>query len=248
MYQPRLYRERLNQERFKTFTVKYLETDLWLAVDKESYQEELPIVAADCVIRLRKELESYIKRFPAFKNSLNAIPIKGKKIPRIALEMMKVAKVTGIGPLSAVAGAFSFFVAEELLKKFQLKELIIENGGDLYVKIVKDISLKIFPGELVLKNDLVLKVKADLSPLGICTSAGKLGHSLNFGESDAVMIACKNPLLADSYATALSNQVKGKNNISGVLEKIKNTKEIISSVIIAENSIGICGNLEIKAG
>jgi len=117
--------------------------------------------------------------------------------------MMNASEQTGIGPMSAVAGAFSYHIGNMLEQRYGLKEVIVENGGDLYLNITKDTLISVYAGNSPLSEKVGLRVPAEYSPLGICTSAGTVGPSLNFGAADAVMVACKNTLLADSYATAL---------------------------------------------
>lgn len=236
----------MGKERFSTFTVKYLETDLWIAVDKDSYSSLIPEFAADKIVELRKDLDNHIKEHSIFKSSLKSIDLpKDIQVPKIASELIKASGKTGIGPMSAVAGAFSFFVGQAIEDNFNIKELIIENGGDLYLNIVEDTVIKIYAGNSIFSNKVGLKIRSSHSPLGICTSAGTVGHSLNFGRSDAVMIACKDTLLADSYATAISNEIKDVCDMDKILRQIKLKKEIISSLIIIDDKLGITGDFEL---
>lgn len=246
MYEPRIYRNEMGKERFKTFTVEFLVTDLWIAVDKGSYSSLIPEFVAEKVIELRKDLDNFIKEHSIFKSSLKSIDFpKDVHIPEVACEMIKASSKTGIGPMSAVAGAFSFFVGQAIENNFNVKELIIENGGDLYLNIIEDTVIKIYAGNSIFSNKIGIKIRSSHSPLGVCTSAGAVGHSLNFGRSDAVMIACKNPLLADSYATAISNKLNDISDMDEVLQQIKLEKEIISSLIIIDNKLGITGDFEL---
>ena len=248
MYEPRLYRNEMGKERFSTFTIKYLETDIWVAVDKDSYSHLMPEFVAKKIVELRKDLDNFIKECSIFKSSLRPIDLpKDIYIPEVVSEMIKASSKAGIGPMSAVAGAFSFFVGQAIEDNFNIKELIIENGGDLYMNIIEDTVIKIYAGNSIFSDRVGLKIRSSHSTLGVCTSAGTVGHSLNFGRSDAVMIACKNPLLADSYATAISNEIKNTCDMDKILKQIKLKEEIISSLIIIDDKLGIAGDFELMS-
>ena len=148
---------------------------------------------------------------------------------------------TNTGPMASVAGAFSQFIGNDILENFNTDELIIEKGGDIFLKINKDICISIFAGESVFSEKIGIMVPAADSPLGICTSAGTVGHSVSFGKADAVVIACKNTLLADAWATKFANMLKEKSDINRIIEKIQKHKDILSSIIIKDDKLGVCG-------
>ena len=83
--------------------------------------------------------------------------------------------------------------------------------------------------------------------MGICTSSGKIGHSISFGSSDSVSVISKSPSLADGLATRIANDVKGKDSESRVyagLETAETYKEYFEGVlIISDDNIGTVGKL-----
>ena len=66
----------------------------------------------------------------------------------------------------------------------------------------------IYAGNSPLSEKLALEISPEMSPLGICTSSGTVGHSLSFGKADAALIISKDTFLADAVATATGNMVK----------------------------------------
>ena len=120
--------------------------------------------------------------------------------------------------MSAVAGLFAQTVGEEISKNFSVNEMVIENGGDLYLHVVDEITISVYAGNSPLSQKVGFKLPAKETPIGICTSAGTVGPSLSFGKADAVMVACKNTLVADTFATALGNMVKSEENISTIIK------------------------------
>ena len=62
------------------------------------------------------------------------------------------------------------------------------------------------------KNNIAFKLKPRKKPLGICTSSGKIGHSISFGKSDSVSVISKHPAIADGLATRIANEINGDNS------------------------------------
>ncbi len=244
-YERRTYRTQFNTNRFTGFEVKYLETDLWIGIDPASFREEMKEIALQKMKELRIRLDEYIVSEPVFKKTLK--PFQPSEIaPEEAVEMAKAAEKAGIGPMSAVAGLFAREVGEAILQNFLVEELVIENGGDIYVLLKNELVLSVFAGESPLSERIGLVVPPDKSKLGICTSSGTVGPSLSFGKADAVMVICEDVLLADAFATAFGNRVKSPNDVEKAINHSEKYPEILSMLIICEDKIGIRGDFEIR--
>lgn len=244
-YTNRTYREHLCSDRWQSFTVTYKETDLWIGVDKTSYRKEMQTYAFSRTKNLREEMDRYLQKDPEYHKALTPYPPQGKA-PLIFQRMSDVSFRSGIGPMSAVAGAVAKHIAEELKSKYLIREIVVENGGDIYADICKDIDLSVFAGTSPLSEKVGFTIRAHRSPLGICTSSGTVGPSLSFGKADAVMIVCKDCALADTYATAFANQIQEAEDIDPCLEKIGMIPEILAAICIKEDKIGILGEFDFK--
>ena len=88
--------------------------------------------------------------------------------------------------MASVAGAVAEFVGYDLL--IQTENLIIENGGDIFLKSKNKLRVSIYAGESALSYKVNLLVKPEETPLGICTSSATVGPSLSFGKADAVCV------------------------------------------------------------
>lgn len=248
-FEPRTYRNTMGKGRFRSFTLEHMETDLWIGVDPGSYSEDLVEFSRRYVRELRVILEGHIKRNPDFHTSL--IPLSpDPNAPPIVREMIAASARADVGPMASVAGAFSQYVGIALQNEFGPKELVIENGGDIYMKITAPLLMSVYAGASPLSEKIGVMVTPEFSPLGICTSSGTVGHSFSFGKADAVMIACRDTLLADSYATAFCNRVKAPEDIEAVLDEIGTCDEILSAVVVMGERMGIRGKwgLEIISG
>ena len=244
-YQPRTYRQQFNPDRFASFTVQYLETDLWIGVDHDSFHKEIAEVALHEVVNLRTRLDSYIHDHPAFGASLEPLKLIPGAPPE-AREMAAAGVRSGTGPMAAVAGMFALRTAEKIRKRFPLKELIVENGGDYFLLLKEDLLMTIYAGNSPLSEKIGILIPAGDTPCGICTSSGTVGPSLSFGMADAVMVACASPVQADAWATALANRVKTPADIEPVLKYSEQFPEIRSLVVICEDKTGIRGNFEVR--
>jgi ApbE superfamily uncharacterized protein (UPF0280 family) len=144
--------------------------------------------------------------------------------------------------MASVAGAVSEFVGSDLLD--QTENLIIENGGDIFIRAKNKLTVAIYAGESTLSYKVNIIVKPEETPLGICTSSATVGPSLSFGIADAVCVISRSATLADAAASAIGNRIKTKKDIKPALDygmKIPGVKGI---VIISGNDMGAIGEVE----
>ena len=244
-YVNRTYRDRFRKDRWAYFNAIYKETDLYIGIDKNSWHPDIPDFALQHIRELRTEMDLWIEKHPAYARAL--LPYKAPaNAPQIFQEMSTVAEKSGIGPMSAVAGAVAEKVGQALKKQFGIRELIIENGGDIYADIAEDVDIAVFAGSSPLSEKAGLHIEAAFSPLGICTSSGTIGPSISFGKADAVMIVCQDVKVADTYATAFANKIQNVGDIPDCLEQIRKKDDILAAIAIKDDKIGVCGQFELK--
>jgi ApbE superfamily uncharacterized protein (UPF0280 family) len=182
----------------------------------------------------RRQLENYIAKDPRFLTALKPLAVE-LNAPLIVKEMSRQAKKAGVGPMAAVAGAVASFLGKDLLAK-GYKEVIVENGGDIFLATRKTRSIAIYAGKSKLWRGLALVVNPQDTPLGICASSGTIGHSLSFGSADSVVILAKNAVLADAVATATCNRICSKEDLNKALDFAKSIKGISGVVAIIKNN------------
>jgi hypothetical protein len=81
-------------------------------------------------------------------------------------------------------------------------------------------------------------------PIGICTSAGTVGHSLSFGQADAVVVISKDTALADGVATYIGNITILPADIENSLKTAMAIEGIEGVVIIVGETLGALGEIE----
>lgn len=237
MYQPRTYRHWVKGQGLVSFHVVVKETDLYIRASSNLENE-----AHNLVMKYRHILEGYIDQHPIFATSLKPITV-AEDAPTIIKEMSIAAARVGVGPMAAVAGAIAQSIGEELL--LYSPEIIIENGGDIYLKGLKDRTVAIYAGDSPLSGKIGLEIKAAETPLSICTSSGTVGHSFSLGKADAVVVASRSAALADAAATAICNMIIQPEDIQTGINFTSQIDDLLGVVIIKDDKIGIWGNLTI---
>jgi ApbE superfamily uncharacterized protein (UPF0280 family) len=237
VYQPRTYRHWVKDKGLVGFNVVVKETDLYIRATSDLTRK-----AQKLVLKYRQQLESYIERHPEFLTSMEPLAIADA--PRIVTEMAEAAEKARVGPMAAVAGAIAEFVGKELLEASP--EVIVENGGDIFLKSQKDRTIGIYAGKSPLTGKVGLDIKGKDTPLGICTSSGTVGHSLSLGKADAVIALSRSTALADAAATAIGNVIKSADDIPRGIERAISIKGLSGIIIIKDDRIGFWGKVEIR--
>jgi len=106
-------------------------------------------------------------------------------------------------------------------------------------------NIGIFAGSSSLSGRIALRIRADQTPLGICTSSGTVGHSLSFGSADAVCIKSKSAALADAAATAAGNVVRGQKDVRRGLSKALSIEGVLGALIVIGDTLAVQGDMEI---
>jgi ApbE superfamily uncharacterized protein (UPF0280 family) len=238
LYTYRFYRKTSKPKDLYCYEVKEKESDLLVSSGKNLKATTLKILK-----NYRKQIEEYIEKDPHFASALTPYKLL-KDAPLIARKMQAAGKACGVGPMAAVAGAISQFLGKDLLKLTD--EVIIENGGDIFIKTKKTRRVAIFSGDTAWKDKLILIIKPEQTPLGICTSSGKIGHSLSFGKADAVAIISDCAILADAVATAIGNMIQSPHDIPKAIRYCKKIKNIKGVVIVKDSDLGIWGDIELE--
>jgi uncharacterized protein len=236
-YQPRVYRHWIEGKNLLAFNVTEKETDLYIRATSNLHQK-----AQHLILKYREQLEQYIEKYPEFHSSLKPLPIPAKA-PHIILDMLESGQKANVGPMAAVAGAIAEYVGMDLLEFSP--EIIVENGGDIFLKTTKKRVVGIYAGDSPLTGKLGLEIHPEETPLGICTSSGTVGHSLSFGKADAVVTVAGSATLADAAATAICNQVKSPDDISRAIEFGRIIAGLKGIVIIIGSAIGVWGDVKL---
>jgi ApbE superfamily uncharacterized protein (UPF0280 family) len=236
-YRERKYRNLLLDQRLTSFQVRVKETDLYLRATRDLSEN-----ARQSVLLHRYHIEGYILGHPDFLRSLTPVP-PDEFAPPIVRRMIRAGQTAGVGPMAAVAGAMAEAVGEDLLG--ESPEIMVENGGDIFLACSRETRVGIFAGNSPLSLRVGLVVPAAGHPWGVCTSSGTVGPSLSFGRADAVCILSPSASLADAAATAVGNLVGTPGDLEKGLQKAKAIEGVSGAVIILGEKLAAWGEIKL---
>lgn len=229
----------VDQGTLQATAITVQETDLHILAD-----QEVSSAAHDLIVTCRGQIESYITKHRQFAHSLRPLPLDNLA-PAIIQSMLEAARAAGVGPMAAVAGAIAEFVGQGLLRAGLTREVMVENGGDIFLLRRQECLSAIYAGESPLSNRIGLRIAPEMMPVGICTSSGAIGHSLSFGQADSVTVLAHNTALADTAATRLGNELKVDADMAATLEVAKTIPGILGVVVVKNETLGAWGDVEL---
>ncbi len=220
------------------FHVQHLETELFICADRQ-----LDGAAVGAVKDLRAGLDAYIAANPLFLTSLEPVePAEGA--PEAVTAMCRAATAADVGPMAAVAGAFSEHVGREILKTS--KQVIVENGGDIFLKTDEPTTVAVYAGNSPLSLKVGIVLDSREMPMSVCTSSGTVGPSLSFGRADAAVVVSPDACLADACATRLGNEVKTAADIERALEMIMSIPGVTGALAVIGEVCGAAGHIRLQ--
>jgi hypothetical protein len=244
MGEKRRYRELFKSKDLVGFRVNQKETDVYVAVDSRKKENLKSIITeTERLIRdYRRDIEDYIRNYPLFEVSFRPVAVDSDA-PEIIKEMARVALLANVGPFASVAGAIAGAVGRKLSE--EISDVIIENGGDVFMKTTKPRKVGIYSDSDEISNRIGLEVHPTDTPLGICASSGTQGHSFSFGRADVAVAVSNSTALADACATAMGNLIMESRDITKGIDFAKSIEGIKGVVIVKDGQIGFWGDIRI---
>ena len=200
-----------------------------------------------CIRRMWNELEEYIALHPRFADSSTPLPpqknppgLNREARPESVERMLRASQATGVGPMAAVAGTFAQLAAEAGREAGDT-EIVVENGGDIYMYLEQPLVLALWVGPDSPFRNLAFTIPAADSPLSVCSSSSKLGHSLSFGECDLFTVFSRDASLADAAATAYCNRIKKSTDLQPAVEELVRISGIDGAVAVKDDKLAIAG-------
>lgn len=166
----------------------------------------------DRLNKIRGDIKGYIYLHPEFSHSLTPVEAQ-KNAPEIVMAMARAARLFGVGPMAAVAGAIAQDIADHGSKISP--DILVENGGDIFMHSTKDrvVGLLPHPDEPV---SLGIKISRKETPCAICSSSATIGHSLSLGQGDLVTVKAGSGAVADAGATFLCNTLRSRKSLKRI--------------------------------
>lgn len=237
--EPRSYRNFDSGEDLKSFRVTVETSDLFVKAlhPLEAQTEAL-------ILQCRSLIEQSIELRLEFLKSL--IPIQAHPEDSVvACRMIQASSKAGVGPMAAVAGAVAEYVGRGLMTHSD--EVLIENGGDLFIFAKRKIVVGIYAGSSPFSNKIGLRIDSTPIPLGISTSSGRVGPSKSFGKADAATIVSSDPILADAVATATANRIIRHSDLASACQWAISIEGVRGCLTIMDDKMAALGDIELIA-
>jgi len=231
----RAYRGVMEPEGLTCYSLKIGESDLYICASGETAD-----VARKSLERHRAELEAYLAAHTSFGTSFKPVPA-ATGAPGIVADMAAAGQAFDVGPMASVAGAIAQWVGTDLLSVSS--EVIVENGGDIFLGGGGRRRIRIFAGADSRDVDIIVEDSPDGT--GVCTSSATVGPSVSFGAADAVTVIAATATIADAAATAIGNVVLRPEDIGSGLEIAATFEQVQGAVIVLQGSMGAWGKVEI---
>ncbi len=195
------------------------------------------------IFECRKAIERKISEDPFFGSTYSPLrPLESDPLP--VRWMCESSMAASVGPMAAVAGTVGRFVMEKL-RSMGCRHIVLDNDGDLAIMSHSPLSVSIYTG-----SDLFPLIPLCFGPspegIGICTSSGKVGHSVSLGASDSATVIAKDPSLADACATRLGN-LSGKDPAEAC-EEACSIDGVIGAILVSGETASVCGDVPLGGG
>ena len=199
-------------------------------------------IAQQAVFDAREIILRKISEDPFFKTTYDPYPVS-KDDDELIQRMCQASVIAGVGPMAGVAGAVAVFAVESMVEE-GAGFAIVENGGDIALKIDRDITVGVYQDDERFR-DIAFRIPKREGILGICSSSAKIGPSVSLGKTNISTVFSDDVILADACATALGNLIRygGQEEMSSALETIGRKEGVEGCVSISDGLMAMFGNV-----
>lgn len=188
----------------------------------------------------RRDIERQIRRDRFFLTTLEPYEPQADCSSTVR-QMCDATRVAGIGPMAAVAGTIAQAALEAMVEA-GCTHGWVDNGGDIAVRAEFPTTVEVFtdPGSMTAR---AMELEPTNGIIGICSSSGKLGHSISFGNADIALVVAKSAPLADALATAIGNMATDKHSLSTCFEPFTAVDGLTGSLVMMDGAAAVWGAL-----
>lgn len=195
--------------------------------------------AVDAIKAARKEVERQVRKDQFFLVTME--PYAPEDAGPVVRRMCDAASAAGVGPMAAVAGAIAQAGLEAMVAQ-GCTHGWVDNGGDVALVLDRPATMEVFhqPGA---KTAFGLRLEPSDAILGVCTSSGRLGHSISLGDSDVAVALADSAALADALATAIGNRVHGPSSLAACFDPFKEVRGMVAGLAMVDGEVAMHGKL-----
>jgi ApbE superfamily uncharacterized protein (UPF0280 family) len=211
------------------------ETAATIAADRKHFP-----AALDAIVEARRQVQREISSNQFFLTSFEPVecsPAAGQ-VPR---SMCKAARLAGVGPMAAVAGAIAH-AAVEAMTDDGCEHGWVDNGGDIALVLREPVTIEVFSSPAP-KETIALELLPTEGIMAVCCSSGRLGSSVSLGDSDFALAIADSGPLADALATAIGNRVRDQESLRECFEPFGRIKGFVAGLAMIDGAVAMHGDL-----
>ncbi len=195
--------------------------------------------AVEALKAARREVERQVRRDPFFLTTMEPYtPLDPSPTVR---RMCEAAEAAGVGPMAAVAGAVAQ-AALEAMVDHGCTHGWVDNGGDVALVLDRPTIMEVFhePGST---TAFALRLGPSGKAFGVCSSSGRLGHSISLGDADVAVVLADSAVLADALATAIGNRVNGAGSLARCFDGLAEVPGMIGGLAMLDGEVAVRGRI-----
>jgi len=198
--------------------------------------------AVEGILHARADIERQIADDPFFLTTFEPYD-RGQAANETTRRMCEASEAVGIGPMACVAGAVAQAGLEAMVAN-GCRHGWVDNGGDIALIVEEPTTIEVFSGSAPGTRDAIaFEMEALGKVMGVCSSSGKLGHSISLGESDVSVAIADSAVLADAMATAMGNAVQRGRGLETAFAAVSGVNGFIGGLVMLDGAVGITGDM-----
>jgi ApbE superfamily uncharacterized protein (UPF0280 family) len=196
--------------------------------------------ATEAIAAARHAIERQISGDPFFLTTFEPYDPR-RATSDITRRMCEASELAGVGPMATVAGAVAQAALEAMMED-GCRHGWVDNGGDIALILDRPTTVEVFCGQ-DLGEAFGLEVEPSDEATGICSSSGKLGHSISLGTADVSVAIARSAILADAFATAICNRVRTPEDLHTCFDPFAHLDEFTGGMAILDGDTALAGRV-----
>jgi ApbE superfamily uncharacterized protein (UPF0280 family) len=194
--------------------------------------------ATEAIARARDDIQHQISVDPFFLTTFEPYD-RSRATSDLTRRMCDASRSASVGPMATVAGAIAQAALEAMVED-GCGHGWVDNGGDIALMLDRPTVVEVFcePGS---DDAFGFEVGPTDGIIGICSSSGKLGHSISLGSADVSVAIADSAILADALATSICNRVRTGSDMQGCFEPFSRVDGFIGGLVVFEGDTSMAG-------
>lgn len=195
--------------------------------------------AVEALKSARTEVERQVRRDPFFLTTME--PYTPDDAGPLVRRMCEAAEAAGVGPMATVAGAIAQATLEAMVAE-GCGHGWVDNGGDIALVLGAPVTMEVFhrPGA---RTAFGLALEQTEGVLGVCSSSGRLGHSISLGDADVALAIADSAILADAVATSVGNRVTDHESLRTCFRHVKGITGLRGGLAMMDGEVAVFGRV-----